>query len=154
MQKSYAWLPEHNEQIHHNFVSRVTQRVKDLIHHACAKRKKRPVWIKESIWEQLCARRSTVEFSQLSEKMKKNRASTSSQFGSSLHCGGSVSALEHAKRLVIFVNFNNLITYIYNLISFTLFYIKEKRIRTRAYCARDISSNASKKRWKLGGQEI
>ena len=55
----------------------------------------------ESIYKQLCIRRSTPEFLRISEQSKKNRASNS-EFGTSLHCGGSIPATEDRRRLVCF----------------------------------------------------
>jgi len=88
--------------MYQNFSSCVRNRLKDMVHYALEKRKKMPSWMGETIWEQLIVKRSTPEFLQISEKSRRNRSCSSSEFGSSLHCGGSIPATEHARLLVFF----------------------------------------------------
>ena len=61
------------------------------------KKQKKPYWIADSIWESLLAHWNNPDFKKLQEQNKKNRAVNP---GASLHCGGSISMMEHAFRYV------------------------------------------------------
>ena len=61
------------------------------------KQQKKPNWITDSIWESLLAHWSNPDFQKLQVQNKNNRAVNP---GASLHCGGSISMMEHALRYV------------------------------------------------------
>ncbi|KAL3509580.1 hypothetical protein ACH5RR_028981 [Cinchona calisaya] len=76
--------------------------MKNLMHDVRAsnhKGKTQPEWIEDSTWAQLLQVWDGEKFKSLSEINKKNRASTCDGKGYLRHIGGSITYLEHRRKL-------------------------------------------------------
>ena len=102
LQRDFYWDAHHDVTIRRNFSRKGATRMRDQFTDI-RKSGKRPPWIGEDIWVELCRKWSTPEYVEKRERAKKNRLSDSEGLGTCLHTCGVIPSTEHMRRMVRFV---------------------------------------------------
>ena len=100
MQKQYSWRPELEGTVRDAYESKAGIRLKDIFNDTVHKRKDRPNWLGEEMYNAMKGRLSDDKFKERSAQAKVNRrAGNASGNAPASHCGGSVSGTQRAKKL-------------------------------------------------------
>ena len=100
MQTFYKWLPQDEHNIRKSFESKGSSTLKNVMNKLRVN-KDNGNWLHPDHLQQL---KIEWEDPKWQEKAQKNRQNRQSKQGLNLHSGGSISAKEHAKRLVSYFN--------------------------------------------------
>jgi len=110
-QRRFSWRNELDAAVRKNFDKYCTARIRGMFYTVTKKMNKRPNWIHEEVYKKMFEVLETDDkYIRRSEQNKKNRRGGSMDNPvEATHFQGSISTVQHARKLVSFVDHNNLV---------------------------------------------